>query len=437
MSLKFIRWLFAGKGCIKLMSRKMTDAIERIIEKVKFAADKADENDKYTISGDKNSQEWLQDLKIVNRIRLFPDFYGVWVVHKGIYYLGLVNHEMFTIPKFLEEEQLNSGAWIAILYELDLPLKKDIDISQLQEVLDTEWEQNNQEYKEIIFDQNNNRYSLKDFFPDVSLYKITLKFTQPDELHQILGLMLVKGTNCRLLPYSEEVIKKFEEIFDDGDKNIPFDNLLASYVASDFKFAYLDVYRCIEKLQPLYFFKEFYKTLSFKDGKSLLKFCDDFYATTKLEPSLSNSLQKLLESVKRVPIKSIPIIIWQLLIHLIEDDFMAGFIFIYCYKYPIKSNAKNFDLYNIRNQIVHLRPNQTNHLIPKGIIEWNELILNILNIVKELYSQNTDLFTDQEERIALTEKFNQLCEDTQNLFIENQITEEEIQAEIDAYRRGE
>jgi hypothetical protein len=39
--------------------------------------------------------------------------------------------------------------------------------------------------------------------------------------------------------------------------------------------------------------------------------------------------------------------------------------------------------------------------------------------------------------MALAKKFNQLSEDTQNLFIENPITEEEIQAEIDAYRRGE
>jgi hypothetical protein len=39
--------------------------------------------------------------------------------------------------------------------------------------------------------------------------------------------------------------------------------------------------------------------------------------------------------------------------------------------------------------------------------------------------------------MTLTEKFNQLCEDTQKLFIENPITEEKIQAEIDSYRRGE
>ena len=58
-------------------------------------------------------------------------------------------------------------------------------------------------------------------------------------------------------------------------------------------------------------------------------------------------------------------------------------------------------------------------------ITINQFINNIQNLIK------------QEERIALTEKFNQLCEDTQNLFIENSIIEEEIQAEIDAYRRGE
>ncbi|TRV52432.1 MAG: hypothetical protein EWV52_17595 [Microcystis panniformis Mp_MB_F_20051200_S6D] len=42
-----------------------------------------------------------------------------------------------------------------------------------------------------------------------------------------------------------------------------------------------------------------------------------------------------------------------------------------------------------------------------------------------------------EERMALVEKFKQLCAETQAIFADNPITEEEIQAEIDAYRRGE
>jgi hypothetical protein len=338
----------------------MTKAIEAIIEKVKSATEKSYENEKYTIDGDDTAIEWLKHLTIVNRIRLFPNFYGTWAIYNNTNYLVLVNHESSPIPIFLEEETLNPGAWVAIVDELDLPLKQDIDkiVFVLKDFLGSSWDLDNEERKKIIFDQYVNDYRLTDFFPDIFLYKIISKFTRPEELHQILGLVLVKGTNCRLLPYSEDVTKQFEEIFDNGNKNIPFDNLLASYVASDFKFAYLDIYRCIERLQPLYYFKDFYKTLSLNDT-SLLKFCEDFYLNTKLEPSLSNSLEKLFKSIN-------------------EDD----------NSYSIKSQH----FYKIRNQIVHLRPNQTNDLITKKDSEWNELILNILTIVKELYSQNKDLF---------------------------------------------
>ena len=70
-----------------------------------------------------------------------------------------------------------------------------------------------------------------------------------------------------------------------------------------------------------------------------------------------------------------------------------------------------------------------------------EQLKTVMAFVNNLYQQRAPIQENQttkhEERMALTEKFNQLCEDTQNLFIENPITEEEIQAEIDAYRRGE
>lgn len=41
------------------------------------------------------------------------------------------------------------------------------------------------------------------------------------------------------------------------------------------------------------------------------------------------------------------------------------------------------------------------------------------------------------QRLALAEEFSRLCQETQALHIEHPITEEEIAAEIEAYRRGE
>lgn len=85
--------------------------------------------------------------------------------------------------------------------------------------------------------------------------------------------------------------------------------------------------------------------------------------------------------------------------------------------------------------------NLKNDLINQINLLSEEQLKTVMEFVNNLYQQRSPIqdnqTTKQEERIALAEKFNQLCEDTQNLFIENQITEEEIQAEIDAYRRGE
>lgn len=67
-----------------------------------------------------------------------------------------------------------------------------------------------------------------------------------------------------------------------------------------------------------------------------------------------------------------------------------------------------------------------------SVISFVEELQNSLKDAKKIQPPQTD-----EERKALVEKFKQLCAETQALFADNPITEEEIQAEIDAYRRGE
>lgn len=67
-----------------------------------------------------------------------------------------------------------------------------------------------------------------------------------------------------------------------------------------------------------------------------------------------------------------------------------------------------------------------------SVISFVEGLQNPLKDTKEIQRPQTD-----EERKALGEKFKQLCAETQALFADNPLTEEEIQAEIDAYRRSE
>lgn len=85
--------------------------------------------------------------------------------------------------------------------------------------------------------------------------------------------------------------------------------------------------------------------------------------------------------------------------------------------------------------------NLKNDLIDQINLLSEEQLKTVMAFVNNLYQQRTSIqdnhIIKQEEKMGLAEKFNQLCEDTQSLFIDNPITEEEIQAEIDAYRGGE
>jgi hypothetical protein len=100
------------------------------------------------------------------------------------------------------------------------------------------------------------------------------------------------------------------------------------------------------------------------NNKSIQDFYIDFYETTKLEPKLEDSFKKLLDSIN------------------------------INYKYADKQNySPDKYLYRLRNQIVHLRPQQTNDLIPKSIDGWNLLMLDMLTIIQNLYVANKNLLS--------------------------------------------
>ena len=119
------------------MNRNMINATQQVVDKLKVAAGNGFIGD-YTIDGDKETQKWLIELEIKdlsnelkikdNKIRLFPSLYAAWGVYKSESYLILINHDKkFRIPKYLEETSINSGAWVAIIQELDLPLKNNFN----------------------------------------------------------------------------------------------------------------------------------------------------------------------------------------------------------------------------------------------------------------------------------------------------------------------
>ena len=215
---------------------------------------------------------------------------------------------------------------------------------------------------------DNSDFSLQDIFPNIDIYKIDRfnqqsKFRNTSSLSRLTGLLLVESKKYYLLPYSQDVLARFKDLFENDQLKLLFENVLVSYAASDYKFCYLDLYRCIERVQPLLFFQDFYtelKSSSSGFNKTLEEFCMDFYDKTKLQPKLDISLERLVQPI------------------------MNNFT-------PKYRKITSGNLYNLRNQIVHLRPGQTNSLIPDNDDDWNKLIEDMLQIIKEIYIQHDEL----------------------------------------------
>lgn len=211
----------------------MTESIKKVLSKLQLS------EKSYTIYGDKVSEHWLQYLKIDNKIHLFRDYYSAWLTYNKENnrenYLILVNIKINRIPnKFLQEETLNSGAWVAIINELDLSLKEDTS-NAIIEIINSEWDINNRGLKQINIEREINGFNIKNCFPDICLYKIISdRFSKEETLNQITGIVLTEDNGYHLLRYTPQVLQEFKNTFQNGNENIPFENILVSYLASDF-----------------------------------------------------------------------------------------------------------------------------------------------------------------------------------------------------------
>ncbi|MEM9814795.1 MAG: hypothetical protein AAF827_00035 [Cyanobacteria bacterium P01_D01_bin.6] len=348
----------------------MTSSIKYVFNQVLTGVSNSEiKEDSYTIPGDTDAVNWLKNLRINQSLRLFPNFYSALVSCQCNEYLVLVNHQIDAsakIPPGLQEEELNPGSWVAIIYELKLKIETT-DVSLLEELLASDFASNSGGYKEVPYDFEIDEvaFSLKLAFPRIDIYKVlpNSDFTDTRSLARLTGLVLTNSKQNYLLTYETSVLEKFKTVFRKGSLKVNFENILASYSASEYKFCYLDLYRCIERVQPLLFFDNFHKHLCVGSSTSCMTledFCMVFQDKTSLQPKLNDTFEKLIDSV------------WRL----------------FTPKYSLLSKKY---LYRLRNQIVHLRPGQTNSDMPKDDHEWNQLIEDMLVLVEHIYTQHDQL----------------------------------------------
>lgn len=150
--------------------------------------------------------------------------------------------------------EVTAPYWMAIVDFGGLAIRKEITDSQIKDLIDLD---SLSEYLDYSFDQ------LVPFFNEVALLKYNDELSEEVDsclfLKKYAMLVFLEHSQARHLVFEENTIsiyKKYYNTIDLKHNAYPLDNIIRSLISSEWRFCFLDLYRCIERLYPVKHFSE-------------------------------------------------------------------------------------------------------------------------------------------------------------------------------------
>lgn len=392
------------------MSRSMKEANKYIFEVLaKFVEDKNVERPIFTdtiryIRTNEREKEWLQKLKIQDIQIILPTFRTAYFEFEKQKYFVTIGSttQLLTEQEIIQEEELNGGIFTALISELKIPIKQNVDVSFIENEIFYETEQARIEYEYM---------QIQEFFEPIFVYKIpdNCRFIDVDtknnkttvDILKLSGFYITYTPQIMFLEFDPETLIIFKRLFLAGAKNIPFESLIFSLVSVYWKYAFLDIYRCIERLFSISFLEDFHKNLGIEESLSLLNFSAQMEDYTGWRPKEDVAINKLVDGSpqdaiellqevknfsegKNTKVNKLPIkfLFWTLL----DIDRLIDILLLSDYR---NTESKLGQLiYKIRNSIVHFRP--ATEQISMDDKHWNKLIRASLLIIEYWYKKYDD-----------------------------------------------
>ena len=205
-----------------------------------------------------DDQKWLIELIINKPTTIIPNSKCGFISFEGKKYLIIT---YFIFNEFNETEiekiDVNAGIFTVLLAERFLTLKKDINENEFINKVDLSKE-SYEEYKGHDFED------ILHYFEKINIFEINPNFIiNNDNLYQIVGYLCTRYFKQNIfLPFDIITLEYFEQIFLEPElHHLSYDNILASLLSVNFKNAFLELYRNIEKLYPIPYIYNLHKTI--------------------------------------------------------------------------------------------------------------------------------------------------------------------------------
>ena len=258
------------------------------------------------------------------------------------------------LPNGIKSFPINSGLFTAIITELELPVMSTVTNLQLEQNI---LSQSKSEPLYVGHDMND----LLPIFPNIFIGEITSQFIgNKNNLPQIVCSYLAINKKFITLPFSTDTLNNLNDLVLLNSNILNYDSIIQALLSSHFKFAFLDLYRCIEMLYQIIYVDDTHKKLSLTiDKTEFLLAIDD---KLNWRPNERNAIKKLFAETPEV------------------------------YKVELNKAIKNVDnqiksysdwFYDLRCSIVHLKSVQRNFSLTHE--QWDKLILGIGNLTAYWY----------------------------------------------------
>ena len=350
------------------MSINMKDANVGIFKKlanfaIKHSSNFVENKNKRCIETNDTEKEWLRNIVLIKRYPILPNIQTALFEFKNQKYfvaIGFKYQEESDVSSVLEYVELNAGILTALLFKLEVPLIKSLNYL---DIINEIFYESSDELTKYPFD------CVGKFFEPLYVYRVDddCPFIEGEDIDiiRLSGFYILKNRQLISLNFSSKTLDKFEKIFFEGSKVVPYENLLLSLVSIAWKYSFLDIYRCIERLFCISALEEFHGKLNITD--SILQFSTDIEDFIDWRPKEDKSLNKIIEKSPEEAINLLREV----------KTFIHG----------ISEGSHGDLIYKIRNSIVHFRGTNDAMYSSLNDLHWDKLINSSLLIVEHWYDK--------------------------------------------------
>lgn len=248
---------------------------------------------------------------------------------------------------------------------------------------------------------------LEEYYEKFTIFKIT-----PDgdfakaTSWQIVSYLMAKQTKYRWLPFEDLTIDAYETMTQVASPNIPYELICESLLSNKWKYAYKDLYRCIEGLYTYPHVTGFRHDISC-NTVSLKKLASSIERKLGWRPTEIEAFSLLLKEVDTSILDTCielftdeGIKSWDsdvLAIQQLEEASGRDMHKIRQYQKIIHEKKAGYaakKLYLLRNSLVHFRP--ALDTIDKDDTEWNKIIVSMLALIRELSPLYDEFFVEED-----------------------------------------